>query len=263
MLRVATFNIRNTTDRYNERSQLMMQEIQKINPDIIGLQEVCWSQIPLLYQGFGNTGIICQSPCRDPILSESKHDYRVDGDMLLIKNNGNVDKITVESQEVLVLSFERVVQKVILSIRTKNKRYRVCVANTHLHDGLSREDTLERERQCEVMMEWIKKDNYDGYIVIGDFNGDYNDSTYHYMESLGYISVYKAIHESEPDKTFPSGLQAPTMDKGPEFGCIDYIWIKGCVNPTNAGLFAHNPSPIDNTIYPSDHYGVYADLELN
>lgn len=262
MLRIATFNIRNTTDRYVERSQLMMEEIKRINPDILGLQEVCWSQIPLLYNGFGNNGIICQSPCRDPILSRSKHDYRVDGDMLLIKHNDTINKITVESQEVLVLSFERVVQKVVLSVKITNKRYRICVANTHLHDGLSREDILERERQCEIMMEWVGKDHYDGYIIMGDFNADHNDITYHYMENLGYVSGYKAIHGFEPEKTFPSGLQASTMDKCSEFGCIDYIWIKGCINPTNAGLFANNPSPVDDTIYPSDHYGVYLDISF-
>lgn len=263
MLRIATLNIRNTTDRYDERCELMMEEIKKINADILGLQEVCWNQIPLLYNGFGNTGIICQSPCRDPILSRTKHDYRVDGDMLLIKNNGNVNKIVVESQEVLVLSFERVVQKVILSIRTTTKRYRVCVANTHLHDGISREDILERERQCEVMIEWLHRDNYDGYVVMGDFNADHNDIIYHYMENSGYTSGYKSIHGSEPERTFPSGIQAPTMDIGPEFGCIDYIWFKGCIHPRNSSLWANNSSPSDDTIYPSDHYGIYLDIDLS
>lgn len=262
VLRVATLNIRNTTDRYSERSNLMMEEIMKINCDILGLQEVCWGQIPLLYNGFGNTGIICQSPCRDPILSKSNPDYRVDGDMLLIKNKGGGDRMIVESHQVLILSYERVVQKVVLSLRVGNKRYRICLANTHLHDGVSREDILERERQCEVMMEWIEKDYYEGYIIMGDFNANHNDITYDYMKSLSYISGYKAIYGHEPEKTFPSGLQAPTMDKGPEFGCLDYIWFKGCINPINAGLWADRPSPVDNTIYPSDHYGVFLDIRL-
>jgi len=229
VLRIATFNIRNTTDRYSERSSLLADEIQNISSDIIGFQEVCWSQIPLLYEAFGTAGIICQSACRDPILSNSKPDYRVDGDMLLVKTNFDKIKITVEKQDVLILSFERIVQKVVLSIKYGFKKYSVCVSNTHLHNGLSREDILERERQCEIMMDWIEKDKYDAYIVMGDFNADHNDNTYHYMESLGYLSGYKAIHGNEPEKTFPSGLKAPTMDTSPEYGCIDYIWLKGFI----------------------------------
>lgn len=35
VLRIATFNIRNTTDRYSERSSLLADEIQNISSDII------------------------------------------------------------------------------------------------------------------------------------------------------------------------------------------------------------------------------------
>jgi mRNA deadenylase 3'-5' endonuclease subunit Ccr4 len=39
-IRVATYNILNTKDRYEEREPLMKQNLFNFNADIVGLQEV-------------------------------------------------------------------------------------------------------------------------------------------------------------------------------------------------------------------------------
>ena len=43
-LRIATFNIRNINDRYEERRPLLLEAFAAIDPDIIGLQEVTFAE---------------------------------------------------------------------------------------------------------------------------------------------------------------------------------------------------------------------------
>ena len=62
--------------------------------------------------------------------------------------------------------------------------------------------------------------------------------------------------------TWPSGLQAPAMDTDGEPECLDYIWLRGAVRVESARLVFDRPDPEDPTIYPSDHLGIAARLEI-
>jgi mRNA deadenylase 3'-5' endonuclease subunit Ccr4 len=42
MVRIGTYNILNTKDRYLEREHLLKQNLYEMNADIIGLQEVVY-----------------------------------------------------------------------------------------------------------------------------------------------------------------------------------------------------------------------------
>jgi hypothetical protein len=44
--------------------------------------------------------------------------------------------------------------------------------------------------------------------------------------------------------------------------CLDYIWLRGDVRATSARLAFDRPDPEDPTIYPSDHLGISAMLEI-
>jgi endonuclease/exonuclease/phosphatase family metal-dependent hydrolase len=41
-IRVATYNILNTSDRYEERERLLKENLYELNADVIGLQEVAF-----------------------------------------------------------------------------------------------------------------------------------------------------------------------------------------------------------------------------
>ena len=56
MLTVSTFNIRNTTDRYEERKPLLIRDFNEIAGDVVGLQEVGPSANQLLAQSHRPTG---------------------------------------------------------------------------------------------------------------------------------------------------------------------------------------------------------------
>jgi hypothetical protein len=49
-------------------------------------------------------------------------------------------------------------------------------------------------------------------------------------------------------------------DGSPE--CLDYIWIRGAVRVASARLAFDRPASDDPTLYPSDHLGIAAHLEI-
>ena len=67
---------------------------------------------------------------------------------------------------------------------------------------------------------------------------------------------------AEPEVTWPSGLQAPAMDTDGEPGCLDYVWLTGAVRVRSARLCFDRPAVDDPTLYPSDHRGILAELEI-
>ena len=264
-MRVSTFNIRNTTDRYDERKDLLSETISQQSGALIScFQEVSWSQIPLIYSALGHKGLILQSSCYAPITSRSKPDYHVDGDLMVINTaHPDVERIVLISHRVVILSFERQVQIAVIDLTRNYHRIRMVVANTHLHDGTSREDRLERYKQVEVAVEEIEKEKGDVYIFMGDFNSNHTDATYGYLRTNGWRSGAFETNGKEFEKTFPSGIQAPTMDNDePDAGCVDYIWFKGNVMLYGSYIFGDKPLKTDSTIYPSDHYGVSVCMSL-
>ena len=44
--------------------------------------------------------------------------------------------------------------------------------------------------------------------------------------------------------------------------CIDYIWIAGNLEVATSEVCFNRPHPDDSTLWPSDHAGVWADLEF-
>src|SRR4029079_14055978 len=45
-------------------------------------------------------------------------------------------------------------------------------------------------------------------------------------------------------------------------GCLDYIWVRGRVTVTDARLVFDRPALEDPTLYPSDHLGISAHVEI-
>jgi hypothetical protein len=62
--------------------------------------------------------------------------------------------------------------------------------------------------------------------------------------------------------TWPSGIIAPAMDTDGEPGCLDYIWLRGAARPVAARLAWDRPAVDDPSLYPSDHLGISATVEV-
>ncbi len=75
-----------------------------------------------------------------------------------------------------------------------------------------------------------------------------------------FRSAYESIYGREPLATFPTSLSRARSERGE---CRDYILISPAVRQvTRAALFCDEAASEDNTLYPSDHVGLLATLQV-
>jgi endonuclease/exonuclease/phosphatase family metal-dependent hydrolase len=160
----------------------------------------------------------------------------------------------VETGNLDYLSRGRVAQVTRLEIEGTN----VDVYVTHLHHVME-EDGL-RQYQVQRLFEWVKgRRDADAQIVCGDFNAT--------PDATSIKLVPKTFRPVQTSATFPTGLTASdgvASEEGtPRLAfCLDYIWISEELAVQNTGCCFDQPNPGDPTLWPSDHVGVWADLEF-
>ena len=52
------------------------------------------------------------------------------------------------------------------------------------------------------------------------------------------------------------------MDTEGDPGCLDYIWVRGSIVVDECRLVFDRPAVDDPGLYPSDHFGLSAHLEV-
>jgi endonuclease/exonuclease/phosphatase family metal-dependent hydrolase len=244
-LHVATFNILNLADRWPERLPLILADMATLQPDLLGLQEVVYvmQQDRLIgAAGEGRYGAIRGWAGRP--------EY---GNSLLVRE-------PLEGTEVerLDLGLGRAAHRAVVALPGGTS---ALVVVTHLHHVV--EGAAERDQQAAALLDWLTAaPATDAVIAMGDFNADPREPTYARIVAAGFRSAYAEANGTEPAVTWPSGLQAPAMDTDGDPGCLDYIWVRGAVRVASARLAFDRPDPDDPTLYPSDHLGISARLEI-
>jgi endonuclease/exonuclease/phosphatase family metal-dependent hydrolase len=139
---------------------------------------------------------------------------------------------------------------------------RLAFAVTHLHHEVP--DAAIRAEQAAALIGWLDglAADSDATIVVGDFNADPAEPAYGRMAAGGFRSAYAEANGAEPDVTWPSGLQGPAIDDDGDPGCLDYIWVRGAVRVVSARLAFDRPAVDDPGLYPSDHFGVAAQVQI-
>jgi endonuclease/exonuclease/phosphatase family metal-dependent hydrolase len=252
-IRVLTLNLLNLADRWPERLPLLLAEFAALQPDVAGLQEAVYvmQQDRLLgASGPGHYAI------------RRAWAYRPDeaGNSLLVRHPLAEALEPAEPDDRLDLGYARSAGRADLTLPGG---LRLRVVNTHLHHEIGPEHEALRDRQAAALVAWLESlPAADATIVTGDFNADPLEATYARMEAAGFRSAYREANGSEPSVTWPSGLQAPAMDTDGAPRCIDYIWLAGTATASSARLVFDRPAADDPTLYPSDHRGLLAELEL-
>ena len=244
-LRVATLNILNLADRWEERLPLLLADVAALRPDLLGLQEVVYpmQQDRLLAAGTPDEYAIHRGWAGRP-------EY---GNSLLVRL-----PLAADGMERLDLGHRRAAHRVTVTLPDGA---RLLVAVTHLHHRVP--DAALRDEQTAALVAWLDAaPASDAQIVMGDFNADPGEPAYGRMVGAAFRSAYAEANGSEPDVTWPSGLQAPAMDTDGDPSCLDYVWIRGGAHVVDARLWADRPSAHDATLYPSDHLGVVATVEV-
>ena len=244
-LHVATLNILNLADRWPERLPLILADMAALQQDILGLQEVVYpmQQDRLIgAAGEGHYAAIRGWAGRP--------EY---GNSLLVR-----DPLQATHVERLDLGLQRSVHRAIVALPAGS---RLLIVVTHLHHVVTGE--AERDEQARRILEWLDDaPRSDAQVAVGDFNAEPTEATYARMTAAGFRSAFAEANGAEPDVTWPSGLQAPAMDTDGDPGCLDYIWVRGAVRVVSARLAFDRPDPDDATLYPSDHLGISAHLEV-
>lgn len=140
LVTVSTFNIRNTTDRYDERQPLLLRDFNALwedradNACVIGLQEVVFDGPPHHQAQFlANSSASNESSswsCYDarvqiPItVPGTDENFKIDGNSTLCRN------CCSSESDILHLNPIRAAQRVVVTL---SNGHRIWVVNTHLH----------------------------------------------------------------------------------------------------------------------------------
>ena len=244
-LHVATLNILNLADRWPERLPLILADMAALQPDVLGLQEVVYVMQQDRLIGAAGEG-------RYAALRgwAGRPEY---GNSVLVR-----EPLVGRDVERVDLGLQRSAQRATIELPTGST---VLVTVTHLHH--LEPEAAERDQQTAALLDWlVSAPETQASIVMGDFNAHPAEPTHARMVAAGFRSAYAEANGAEPAVTWPSGLQAPAMDTDGEPRCLDYIWLRGAARVVDARLVFDRPDPDDPTLYPSDHLGVAAHLEI-
>ena len=244
-LHVATLNILNLADRWHERLPLILADMATLQPDLLGLQEVVYvmQQDRLIgAAGDGRYGAVRGWAGRP--------EY---GNSLLVR-----EPLEAAQVERLELGLNRAAHRAVVALPGGAT---VLMVVTHLHH--LGPDEAARDEQARSLLDWLDgAPTTDARVVVGDFNADPAEPTVQRMLAAGYRSAHADANGADPAVTWPSGLQAPAMDTDGLPECLDYIWVTGAARVASCRLVFDRPDPEDPTLYPSDHLGLSAHLEI-
>lgn len=247
-IRVATLNLRNTSDRWKERAPLLIEQLVDLRPDVIGLQEV---RVPADQARW--------------IVERANERVREGDAYAFFQANktglaGMVEGIAVmtclpmDGQEWLDLQGgSRVAQRVRLELPSGDG---VWFYNTHLHH--ERDAGAMREEQARLIVEWMAAHEQTARVLVGDLNARPDDPPVRLIAER-LRSAYAAVHGREPDATAPTPL---SEHWGTRSHVIDYIFVSDEVEVRDARLTFDRTDPADPRLSASDHYGLAADVSV-
>jgi len=262
ILRVATVNILNDRSRWDERRPLLVANLRSCAADLIALQEV--------------TNPLGESTAHE--LASDLGGYSVHlapqtGSGRRREGIATLSRLPVEGHEVIDLQTQRRVAQV---VHTWVGDRPVAFGNGHYywHPGSDK----ARVRQVKRVLDRLGElDPATAIIACGDFNGLPGSPAIATMER-SLASAYRACHGREPDFTCPTPLTSRhrlrgfltrtllrlgTNRSGESWrGTLDYIFVGPGVGVLDADVFLDQSAAADPTLYPSDHLGLWATLDV-
>lgn len=260
-LKIVTINILTDLSRWKQRRSLIVQGLAALNPDLIALQEVNLPHNPARW--------LADQLGYPHLFLSPKTGRSASYEALAL-----ISRFPLEAESILDLGGQdRIAQRAELKIGTRT----IYIANSHLYWQPG--ESAARLRQVERLLGWLR--NLPGEppcIVCGDFNGTPETQAIQRMRH-GYRSAYAARHGKEPDYTCPTPLPRSTWSVARTIlgffllirprhinlswrGTLDYIFVDPRLGVTDCQMVLDKPSPENPRIYPSDHFGLYAEIEI-
>jgi endonuclease/exonuclease/phosphatase family metal-dependent hydrolase len=242
---VATLNVFNRMGEWEQRFPHVAGQLGELLPDVIGFQEIDLG----IDQGMQIS--------REVNRSLERPHYRIKhatspGPRAAVFGIATLARIDCVAHEVLdLMTFDRIAQRLVFEVDGA----RFALVNTHLHHPV--EAPEERAEQAEYLLAWLDHHEQMPLVVLGDFNSYEGERTVSIMKAR-YRSAYEAVHGREPEKTWPTPVN--NWDNSPA-GTLDYIYVSPEFRVADAGLAFNRPASDNPDLYPSDHLGLFADLE--
>lgn len=261
MVKVVTVNILFELDRWEQRRQLLVNGLAAEKADLIALQEVklpedtgTWlaEQLDMPYVDF----VYRQKPGKHGILHG----------IAILSRHPFVQQSTLDLQS--QGKFAQYVQ-----IAPQGQPLVFSNGHYYWYPG----SHPERDKQIQLLVDWLGQLSPEMPVVAaGDFNGTPETSAIALMRQH-FNSAYAAYHSTEPDYTCPTPLIQLNWLKFlhhiwrnlifnktliPWRGTLDYIFINQHLRVRDCRLILNQPSPNNRWLYPSDHFGLVADLEI-
>jgi len=247
ILRIATLNLEQNHKCWQARRELIVQQLDELRPAMLALNEI---HLPEQTGRWLQRSAAERLNTRYALLQQSKvgDDSRTEAEGLLTR---------YPVTETASLDY-RSHNCVALAARFEIDGRLLDVYVTHLI--AARVEDSVRQYQVGQLREWIRtRADADFSVVCGDFNATPDQPSIRLMSG--------AFRPTQTQATAFSPLQepggSPTHPEWERFDrCIDYIWVTESIAVRASGLCFNKPAPDNPALWPSDHVGVWADLEL-
>ena len=254
-LRVATFNLHQRLDRWQQRRELVVAALLDLNPALIALQEVAvglrqarWlrTQLNMRISGASDQPYhLVQRRGRHPVWG------RFEGVAVLTQ-------LPVISADMTNLGHDG---RVALRINTVlSNGAPLDFVTLQLNPVVDAHET--REEQIMAALGWL---NSPGAVVHQIIAGSFEDTPdqlaiRRMKQFYRYRSAYEVVFGREPAATYSTALVEPQSVNG---ACVDYIFMStSFAGADGAGLIGTDLAENDDTLYASDYVGVWADIRF-
>lgn len=259
--KVATINILFDLSLWDKRRGLLVKGLAGQEPDLVALQEVSLPQ--------NNAAWLAKELGIPYVYLTPKTGKAAHREGIAI-----LSRFPFEKQETLDL---RTQQRVAQYVQVRVGGQPLVFANAHFYWQPG--EAAERLQQVELMLEWLGAiPGSPGMVVCGDFNATPNLPSYRRMRQE-FVSAYAAVHGQEPEFTSPTPLPRSTLVtlgvllrffknirlkeiQRDWHGTLDYIFTNQGVQVQDCQVVLNQPAPDDPRLYPSDHFGLAANLGL-
>lgn len=260
-LRVATLNIWNRLGPWEERLVAIRKEVERIQPDILGLQEVLvlpehdFDQAKLIADGFGYHTAFGRSP--------DAASYGMGN--AIVSRWPIVRTITFAlpgTDEHRCLVFAEI----------ESPAGKIPFFSTHLNWRFDQSDVRQLQVQC--IARFVRANApADGFppILVGDFNAEPDSDEIRFLRGLGSLGG-RSVHFADSFGLAGDGSLGATFSRKNAYAAllrepdrrIDYILVRGGDErfrgaPLSARVCFDQP---EGGAYPSDHFGVTAELRV-
>lgn len=245
--RVVSYNVQ-SWNVSEERKRALVENIKKLNPDLVGLQEVTYEWDSFLNENLGENYYIFgdfrftnfhEWNEKNSILISKKLFDVIDYKTFWLSETPNVESIAKDCK------YPRLCTYAIVEIKSSGKRF--AFLNTHL-DHISEDG---RENEARYLAKFIKTINLP-IILTGDFNSMQSQKSYNLINKI--LDDSKLCFDN-PDLSWTwHSYNEPIVEE-----IIDYIFVNKFIKPLN--YF------VDKSLYRnkdiSDHRAIALDFDFN